>query len=184
MAEVYLVRHGESSMTEQNLYCGFADPPLSERGLQSALRPRELLRGIQFDQVLCSPQLRCRMTLDTVGVEYTVDPGLIEINFGELEGQPLFDDVGRLAIEDWSTCVFPGGDSLPEYFKRAGEKLRSLLEADCSRILAGTHAGFIGSAIGAVFLGGPETLFHTSVRPCAVFHVWKEDGKYRYEELE
>lgn len=60
-----LVRHGESVWNQQNLFCGWVDVDLSEKGAQDAIRAGQLLKqeGFRFDQAFCSMLKRSIRTL-------------------------------------------------------------------------------------------------------------------------
>ena len=79
--------------------------------------------------------------------------------------------------------VYPGGDDLADYFNRAAEKVRRLVDQEEGNVLACTHAGFMGSAIGGIFLGDVDTMFALRIPTCGIIKVWREDGEYRYEML-
>ena len=51
LTKLVLVRHGESEWSKQNLFTGWTDVPLSERGHEDAIRGGKLLRegGYKFD---------------------------------------------------------------------------------------------------------------------------------------
>ena len=189
MAVVYLLRHGETEMTLNRLFCGYTDPPLCDKGYLTAKNAVKKIAGIAFDKALCSPQQRCRATIEHITKEYEIDPELIEINFGEYEGTSLDgifsenpdEPVHLLDIVD--QYVYPGGDNLSEYFYKAAEKVKRLVDREDGNVLACTHAGFMGSAMGGIFFGGVDTMYTLRIPACGIIKVWKEDGEYRYEMI-
>lgn len=62
MAELILIRHGESEWNKQNLFTGWVDVPLSEKGMEEALKAGELLRDYTFDKIYTSTLIRAIMT--------------------------------------------------------------------------------------------------------------------------
>lgn len=62
MAELTLIRHGQSLWNLQNLFTGWVDVPLSEQGIQEALQAGETLRNKQFDVVYVSTLIRAVQT--------------------------------------------------------------------------------------------------------------------------
>jgi len=62
MSELVLVRHGESLWNRLNLFTGWVDVPLSERGIEEALRAGELLKDYRFDVVFTSELIRAIQT--------------------------------------------------------------------------------------------------------------------------
>ena len=53
MADLYLVRHGQTELNVQNILQGWQDSPLTERGREQALAVRTVFaaRGVAFDHV-------------------------------------------------------------------------------------------------------------------------------------
>lgn len=62
MAYLVLVRHGESLWNKMNLFTGWVDVPLSERGIEEALKAGELLRDYRFDVIFTSELVRAVQT--------------------------------------------------------------------------------------------------------------------------
>ncbi len=62
MPVLVLLRHGESLWNRLNLFTGWVDVPLSERGIQEALRAGELLRRWRFDVIFTSELVRAIQT--------------------------------------------------------------------------------------------------------------------------
>ena len=53
MADLYLVRHGQTELNVRNILQGWHDSPLTARGLEQALATRAAFeaRGVTFDHV-------------------------------------------------------------------------------------------------------------------------------------
>lgn len=62
MAKLVLLRHGESMWNKRNLFTGWVDIPLSEKGIEEALHAGKELANIPFDVIFCSTLVRGLMT--------------------------------------------------------------------------------------------------------------------------
>jgi 2,3-bisphosphoglycerate-dependent phosphoglycerate mutase len=62
MAKLILLRHGESVWNSKNLFTGWVDVPLSQQGIQEAIKAGETLAHIHFDIVFTSVQIRAMET--------------------------------------------------------------------------------------------------------------------------
>lgn len=62
MSKLVLVRHGESLWNKMNLFTGWVDVPLSDRGIEEALNAGELLRDYTFDVIFTSELIRAIQT--------------------------------------------------------------------------------------------------------------------------
>jgi len=58
MAQLILIRHGESLWNKKNVFTGWVDVPLSTDGVIEAIKAGEQLSEIQFDVVFTSVQIR------------------------------------------------------------------------------------------------------------------------------
>jgi 2,3-bisphosphoglycerate-dependent phosphoglycerate mutase len=90
-----LVRHGESEWNKLNLFTGWKDPDLTEKGTAEARQAGRLLkaRGHRFDVAFTSELRRARNTLSLIleelgqtGLETHRDRKLNERNYGDLSG--------------------------------------------------------------------------------------------------
>lgn len=68
MYEIVLIRHGESQYNVQNLFTGWSDPDLTEKGIQEAKTAGKLLKdaGYTFDLAFASVLKRSIKTLNYV----------------------------------------------------------------------------------------------------------------------
>ena len=117
----YLARHGETAWTLTGQHTGRTDIPLTERGESNARRLGERLKRLTFARVFTSPLRRAVRTCELAGfaAAATVDPDLVEWNYGEYEGRRTAEI--RLERPDWQLfrdgC--PGGETPDEVGVRA-----------------------------------------------------------------
>jgi 2,3-bisphosphoglycerate-dependent phosphoglycerate mutase len=62
MSRLIMVRHGESKWNKLNLFTGWVDIPLSEKGIQESLEAGKLIRDIPIDLIVTSTLIRAQMT--------------------------------------------------------------------------------------------------------------------------
>jgi len=114
----WFLRHGETDWNAQGLSQGRTDIPLNDVGVLQAERAARTLRGSDIATVVSSPLTRARrtaeITAEALGLPVQLDPDLVEVNFGEQEGQPMGD-----WYDDWIA-----GDYTPE----GAESFQQLLE--------------------------------------------------------
>jgi broad specificity phosphatase PhoE len=89
LADVYLVRHGETEWSLSGQHTGLTDLPLTSAGEEQARRLRARLNSVSFAKVFSSPLQRARRTaeLSGYGSAAELDRDLIEWNYGDYEGK-------------------------------------------------------------------------------------------------
>ena len=127
MASLVLVRHGQSQWNEKNLFTGWKDPDLTEKGVKEAIEAGLALKesGYKFDIMFTSVLLRAKRTgnliLEQMGQEDLKtfeNEALNERNYGDLAGLNK-DDArkkwGEDQVHKWRRSFDiapPGGESL------------------------------------------------------------------------
>lgn len=95
MADLYLVRHGETVINAEGRFNGGGvDSPLTAKGVRGAQRVHELLAPLTFARIFSSSMPRAMATTElVVGADKTVtiDPRLREMGLGDWDGQLLAD---------------------------------------------------------------------------------------------
>lgn len=130
MADLYLVRHGQTELNVQNILQGRQDSPLTARGREQALATRTAFaaRGVAFDHVYSSPLGRARRTAELIvgeGRSIALVDDLREWHLGSLEGTSN----RKMPPQPWGDYpVAFGGESESE--------LRARMVAALSRIMA------------------------------------------------
>ncbi|MEU9154171.1 histidine phosphatase family protein [Streptomyces sp. NPDC048417] len=87
MADVFLVRHGETEWSRSGRHTGWTDVPLTEHGREEARRLVPLIRSHRIGAAFVSPLQRARETAELIGVsDARVDADLREWDYGGYEG--------------------------------------------------------------------------------------------------
>ncbi len=60
--KLILMRHGQSSWNQKNLFTGWVDVPLTEKGIQEAIEGGKKIQDIPIDVVFTSSLIRAQMT--------------------------------------------------------------------------------------------------------------------------
>ena len=124
-----LVRHGQSDWNLKNLFTGWRDPDLSEKGVAEARDAGRRLKqeGLRFDVAFTSALGRAQRTLKLMleelgqeGLETIQDQAVNERDYGELSGLNK-DDArakwGEKQVHIWRRSYDvppPGGESLKD----------------------------------------------------------------------
>jgi len=140
--ELWLVRHGETAASRDGVLAGWADVPLTEKGIEQARAVRPILDGHAFAGVWSSDLTRAVTTARLAQGEPHTDARLREINFGTLEGRAwaTLDDVYTRALAEFSGFNPPGGETLDQVRVRVEQFLAQL---PTGRQLLFSHGGVI-----------------------------------------
>ncbi|MCG6206465.1 2,3-bisphosphoglycerate-dependent phosphoglycerate mutase [Rhodopseudomonas sp. HC1] len=128
-----LVRHGQSEWNLKNLFTGWKDPGLTEKGIAEAKAAGQKLKaeGLAFDVAFTSVLTRAQTTLDLMltelgqtGLKTTKNVALNERDYGDLSGLNK-DDArakwGEEQVHIWRRSYDvppPGGESLKDTLAR------------------------------------------------------------------
>jgi 2,3-bisphosphoglycerate-dependent phosphoglycerate mutase len=129
-----LVRHGQSEWNLKNLFTGWKDPDLTEKGVAEAKAAGQRLKakGLKFDLCFTSVLTRAQHTLQLIlselgqtGLPETRDQALNERDYGELTG--LNKDDARKKWGEEQVLIWrrsfdvppPGGESLKDTLARS-----------------------------------------------------------------
>jgi broad specificity phosphatase PhoE len=112
MAEIVLIRHGQTEWSANGRHTSYTDLDLTPPGEQQAREAGARLGGRTFAAVISSPRKRALRTAELAGLKVTeITEDLAEWNYGEYEGITTADI--RKTRPGWSlwTDGCPGGES-------------------------------------------------------------------------
>jgi 2,3-bisphosphoglycerate-dependent phosphoglycerate mutase len=163
-----LVRHGQSDWNLKNLFTGWKDPDLTEKGIAEARSAGQKLKakGLKFDVCFTSALTRAQHTLDLIlaelgqtGLPVTRDQALNERDYGELTG--LNKDDARAKWGEEQVLVWrrsfdvppPGGESLKDTLARSLPYYVHMIQPhvlDGKNVLVAAHGNSLRSLIMAI----------------------------------
>ncbi len=120
---MYFVRHGNTEYNEQRRCQGTTDLPLNELGRRQAAALGEKFSGMELNGIYASPMIRAMETAKAIALPqqkvgiYT-EPGLMEMDQGELEGMDMatmaqsMPELIKCWFENPADTLIPGGESL------------------------------------------------------------------------
>jgi len=180
-----LVRHGQSEWNLLNLFTGWKDPDLTEKGITEARAAGQLLKaqGFNFDIAYTSTLIRAEHTLTLMlaelgqtGLETIRDQALNERDYGELTGLNKDDARKKWGEEQvllWRRSYDmppPGGESLKDTLARALPYYLKMILPDVlsgKRVLVPAHGNSLRALIMAIEGLSPEEILkrelHTGV---------------------
>lgn len=148
MRKLYLIRHGQTIFNEKNLLQGCCDSPLTDLGHRQTLAAKDYInsKNLEFDKIYTSPLRRCIETTHILTKHpYTTHRGLMEWNFGTLEGDHSSDVFTEIR---WSQLINGeqedffenhGGESHTEFTKRFSKAIDEIIEEGHQSTLLVTH---------------------------------------------
>jgi 2,3-bisphosphoglycerate-dependent phosphoglycerate mutase len=176
-----LVRHGQSEWNKKNLFTGWRDPDLTEKGVNEARSAGDELKsgGFSFDVAYTSVLTRAQHTLRIIleklnqsGLETHRDQALNERDYGDLSGLNK-DDArakwGEEQVHIWRRSFDtppPGGESLKDTAARTLPYYRAQIlpqvKAGKSVIVA-AHGNSLRSIIMEIEQLSPEEILKVEV---------------------
>lgn len=90
MTMIGFLRHGVTTWNREKRVQGLRDIPLSDEG-RAALKTRRVPDRLSRATWVSSPLLRAVETADLLGLEATIEPLLVEMDWGEWEGRTVHE---------------------------------------------------------------------------------------------
>jgi len=174
---VFLVRHGETAWSLTGQHTGRTDLALTPHGEEQARALLPRLGDQVFDQVLSSPLKRAHRTCELAGfgVVATLDPDLLEWDYGQYEGRTLADV--HKERPDWELfrdgC--PGGESVRQISDRADRAVAHLRALKGKTLLF--SSGHILRVLAARWIGSEAALGrHLVLDPACICALGYDHG--------
>lgn len=159
--EIYVLRHGQTDYNVRNVYQGQIDVPLNNVGIEQAKEIAKKFTDIKVDAILVSPLTRAKQTAQYVSevtkTPMTIEKGLIERSFGEMEGHHNREDCNIQMLSDYDKNydIF-NVEPIQNLFKRVYSFMDSIVERFKGKdIVLVTHA-CVAEAIECYCKGMPE----------------------------
>jgi len=129
MTKIILARHGETEWNVGEVFRGRIDIELNEIGIKQAELLSDYLSDVKVAGIYSSPLKRALKTATAIAgphkLEVEIDPGLIDLDFGQWQGLPLQEVKNKYGelytewIDSPDRVTIPGSESLNDVRKRA-----------------------------------------------------------------
>jgi broad specificity phosphatase PhoE len=165
-----LIRHGETDHNADGMVQGRADIPLNDLGRRQAAALADSLRHTPVRAVYTSPLKRARETAAIVAaaldLPVTVEPDLIEMDVGRLEGlsgaqmrERFPEFLAVWAGPEGPDIPMPGGESLRQVQTRAWAVVERLREHHGDETVVAASHNFVIATIVCRAVGVPLSAF-------------------------
>jgi broad specificity phosphatase PhoE len=194
VAEIFLVRHGTTTLNVQNRYRGRRDVPLDAQGWADAVEAARALSGTGLTAVYAGPLRRTINTAQVIADECRIPDvrilhGLINLDYGVWEGMtseeaamydPAMFQLYKSAPQE-AAC--PNGERLSDAQKRMVEAIHLIGERHAGERVAGvTHAVMI-RLVAATLLNLPGEEWRIPVGRGSLTKFEVENGEIRLVEM-
>ncbi len=171
MAELYLIRHGQTAWNKEERIQGTEDVPLDETGVAQAGGLVGRLRGVRLRAVYASPLRRAMQTAQPLaaaaGLTVQADPRLMERNWGVYQGTTRIEAARRHPqVEEElrrtpRAARPPGGESYDDLRLRVDAALREIAASGPGPVAVVCHGGTIAAGLQALLgmTGWPRIRF-------------------------
>lgn len=154
--KLFLVRHGDTPMNDENLVHGWTDTPLNDKGIEQAHKAAESLKDKDITRIVSSDLPRAKQTANILAkkldVPVTFDPNLRTWDSGDLDGTDKHAELEKYAKEGGTP---PGSSESFNDFK--------------DRIIS-TVSGYSANN------EGHNTVLVTHSKPIKAFNAWEHAG--------
>ena len=177
MAEIVVLRHGQTEWSLSGQHTGVTDLPLLPEGEEKARSLGPRLADRTFVEVWTSPLQRARRTAELAGLPATgVDPDLVELDYGGYESRTtaeISEELGR-TWSIWVDGTVPGrtpGESLDQVGVRVDRVLdRARARLDDGDVALVAH-GHLLRVLTARWLGLPPQAGALFALPPAAYGI-------------
>ena len=158
MPKIVLIRHAHSTANAAGVLSGqLPNVNLSKSGQEQAERLAERLGKLTIARVHVSPMDRCSETLAPwlakygKGVTVTLEPNLIEVDYGKWSGKKLATlsraKLWRKVQGQPSAVTFPKGESLAQMQVRAMQTIHDFFASDQEMTIMVSHGDVIKAIV-------------------------------------
>ena len=134
--KLYFVRHGETDMNARNMFYGWYDADINEKGVSQAEELREAFREIHIDKIYSSDLTRALHTAQIIadGRPVEIVPDLREMAYGIWENRTWesMTESDRELLKkwryDWTNLEIPEGETFMGFYDRVTSGLDKIIK--------------------------------------------------------
>ncbi len=202
LSYLVLIRHGQSEWNEKNLFTGWKNPPLTEKGIEEAELAGKRIKNlnIDFSYYFTSALIRAQETgeiilnqLETEKIIKTRSQNLNERDYGDLSGlnkDEAKKEWGEDQVHIWRRSFDtppPGGESLKDTADRVlpyfEEEIKPLVEHG-NNILICAHGNSLRSLIMSLEEISPSEIVKVEIETGEpILFSYSTDSRFKRKDL-
>lgn len=188
MAELILVRHGETAWNVEKVFRGRADVDLDELGVKQAELLGKYLRNWKLEAIYSSPLKRALATANIIagyqGIGVHVAEGLIDFDYGEWQSLTE-QEVKRLypaLYNQWRSSPhkvkMPAGESLQDVRRRSNKVVKDVVSRHQGTVALVSHRVVIKVLICSLLGLGNSRFWNIRQDVCGITVFDYADGRF------
>ncbi|WP_281975993.1 histidine phosphatase family protein [Halobacillus litoralis] len=181
MTKIGWIRHGSTSWNKEKRAQGKSDIPLDDEGKADARKLAERLQSDSWDILYSSPLKRAKETAEYIaeqlGLEIHVDPRLLEVDGGQIEGTTERERIERWG-EGWRTLDL-GIEDPSSILERSRDFIEEIIQKhEKMNIIVVSHGAFISHTLREL---DAESINEEHMKNTSLSEVVLHEGKWKCE---
>lgn len=188
--KLYFVRHGETDMNARNMFYGWYDADINEKGVSQAEELREAFREIHIDKIYSSDLTRALHTAQIIadGRPVEIVPDLREMAYGIWENRTWesMTESDRELLKkwryDWTNLEIPEGETFMGFYDRVTSGLDKIIKENKGKhVLIVSHNGALSAMHCHLTGAGPKGFWNFNSKQGHYSAVWVSEKKLTYD---
>ena len=188
--KLYFVRHGETDMNARNMFYGWYDADINEKGISQAEELREAFREIHIDKIYSSDLTRALHTAQIIadGRPVEIVPDLREMAYGIWENRTWesMTESDRELLKkwryDWTNLEIPEGETFMGFYDRVTSGLDKIIKENKGKhVLIVSHNGALSAMHCHLTGAGPKGFWNFNSKQGHYSAVWVSEKKLTYD---
>lgn len=185
--EILLIRHTTPEVEPGICYGQLNVDVTDSFGIESD-EIKNAINAYTPEIIYSSPLKRCSKLATYLFTDYSLetDDRLMEINFGDWEGNP-WDNVERAIMDRWAKDFIelrpPNGESFRELIERTESFIEDVIKAEHNKIAIVTHSGIIRSLLIKYLNIPPRNIFNLHLNYGCIVKLKIKNNLYQQIEF-
>jgi len=190
---VYLIRHGEPELLNDNVYRGHSDLSLSETGLRQAELLDKRLSDAKIGAIYSSPLKRAVQTVEplskSLNLEIQRAESINDVDFGSWTGLTVDEVIEKYPseFEKWQKTpldsTFDSGYSIRELQKNVVEWLNDIVNGEYEAVTIATHKILLRLIVMSIIDAGNDKFFDYDFETCSISVIENEGNGFVVKSL-
>ncbi|MCQ4935907.1 histidine phosphatase family protein [Anaerotignum propionicum] len=191
--KLYLIRHGETDWNLRNMFYGWTDCDINDKGIKQAHKLKDFFNTVTYDKIYSSDLRRAAHTAEIIAgekVQVVKNNCFRELFFGDWEdkeGSYIKENHGeelKRWIKEWKTSSLPGGEAFLDFYERVTQGLNRVIKDNKGKeIIIVSHNGPMSAMLCHLTGAGPDGFWRFFSEQGCYSSVLVSDAKTTIEKI-